>query len=71
MKVKTLLRVLKKVEYCITAESGWTIEDGYIDERGYDPAYDATDVHEREILEVTTVTDCDTLFIRLKGGRLG
>lgn len=66
MKVKTLLRALKSVEYCITTEGGWTIEDGYIDERGYDPAFDATDIHDKEIVDITTVSNHDTLFIRVR-----
>ena len=64
MKVKTLLKTLNNVDYVLMAESGWTREEGYVDQMGYwegDSKYE-----DWKVVKITTVQNCDMLFITIK-----
>jgi hypothetical protein len=63
MKVKSLLKILRDVEYVITTASGSQLTKGYIGGDGY---WDDCNLEEFKILEVTTVQNCDKLFIKVK-----
>lgn len=63
MKVKTLLKTFRNVTYHLAAESGWGREEGYVDRQGYD----GTSAYEDwKVVDITTVMDCDELFITIK-----
>lgn len=63
MKVKSVLRLLREVEYVITTATGSQLAEGYIGAEGY---WDDCKYEDYRILEVTTVQNCDILFIKVK-----
>lgn len=62
MKVKTLLSTLKKTEYALMTESGSGLEEGYVS----DKYYDESNYEDSKVVSITTVANCDKLFITIK-----
>ncbi len=65
MKVKTLLKTLRSVSVVLMDnESGWTKEDVFVDKLGYF----FCQFEDAKVVTITTVPNCDTLYVRIKEG---
>lgn len=64
MKVKTLLKTLKNVAYVLQSDTGFSYESGYIGDGAVGEFY--SDYSNFKVVSITTVRDCDKLFITIK-----
>lgn len=62
MKVKTLLKTLRNVEYNLLSEEGWLKEEGYVGDEYYDDSI----FEDSKVVKITTVQNCDILYITIK-----
>ncbi len=64
MKVKSLLKTLVGVEYCLMSETGCQLERGYASSTlGYD---ETSDYEDWKVVKIETINNCDELFITIK-----
>jgi hypothetical protein len=64
MKVKSLLKTLVGVKYCLMSEAGRQLERAYV---SWTLGYDGTsDYEDWKVVKIETVNNCDELFITIK-----
>ncbi len=68
MKVKSLLKTLVGVRYCLMSETGRQLERGYVSSTlGYD---ETSDYEDWKVVKIETINNCDELFITIKWGEI-
>lgn len=63
MKVKSLLKTLVGVQYCLMSETGRQLERAYVSSLGYDGT---SDYEDWKVVKIETINNCDELFITIK-----
>lgn len=66
MKVKSLLKTLEGVQYCLMSETGRQLERAYVSSAlGYD---ETSNYEDYKVVKIETINNCDELFITIKWG---
>lgn len=64
MKVKSLLKTLVGVQYCLMSETGRQLERTYVSSAlGYD---ETSNYEDYKVVKIETINNCDELFITIK-----